>query len=188
MKKPSAKKILSVALLVLLLVALVIFLNFISPEEIVEKIGVRNGYLLAFLVSLFGGFSAGGSVTFISLLLVLAAGGLTPLYLGLVSGTSLAIGDILMFYTGAKGRELISGKWDTRIHRLTEAIDTRPSLRKFIPFGSYLYIGFAPLPNDILLLFLAAIEYPLRRMIPIIILGDLTFATVLTVFAAQGMS
>lgn len=184
----TKKKILSFSILFVFIVSLIVFLQFVSPEDIVEKIGVRNGYLLIFFVSLFGGFSAGGSVTFITLLITLAVGGLNPLYLGLVSGVSLAIGDTVMFYVGKKGRELVSGKWDARMNKLTNSIKNKPILRRFVPIGAYTYIGLSPFPNDLLLLFMATINYPLVKMVPIIILGDITFTLGILMLTSQTYS
>ena len=139
------------------IISLITLLYFFNPTEIVSKIGVRNGYILAFVVSFFGGFSSGGSFSFIVTLITLSVGGLNPIYLGLVAGISLAIGDMIMFYAGSKGRELIVGKWDKKIDKVSKFIKKR-KLEKMIPLIAYLYIGFAPLPNDVLLLFLAAVE------------------------------
>lgn len=188
MVKTHHKNLIGFVVLVIFLATLITSLFFISPEEIVNKIGARNGYLIAFAVSFFGGFSAGGSASFIGLLIVLAAGGLNPIFLGLVSGTSLAIGDMIMFYAGSSGRELIKGKLDTKIKRAADIVNKKEWLKKIIPVLAYLYIGFLPLPNDILILFLAAIEYPAKKMNTIIILGDLTFALMVTILAANGVS
>ena len=179
------KKLISFLILVIFLVSLIIILYFISPTEIVNKIGVQNGYILAFVVSFFGGFSAGGSISFISLLITLAAGGMNPIYLGLVAGTSLAIGDMVMFYAGSKGRELIKGKWDKKINKVADVFKKRKYLEKMIPVIAYLYIGFVPLPNDVLILFLAAVEYPAKKMNKIIVLGDITFTLMITILASK---
>ena len=179
------KKLISFLVLVIFLVSLIILLYFISPTEIVNKIGVQNGYILAFVVSFFGGFSAGGSISFISLLITLAAGGMNPIYLGLVAGTSLAIGDMVMFYAGSKGRELIKGKWDKKINKVADVFKKRKYLEKMIPVIAYLYIGFVPLPNDVLILFLAAVEYPAKKMNRIIVLGDITFTLMITILASK---
>jgi len=187
MLKKYNKKFISFSILIVFLISLIALLYFISPEEIVNKIGVRNGYVLAFIVSLFGGFSAGGSISFISLLIVLVAGGINPVYLGLVAGISLAMGDMIMFYAGSKGRELVRGKWDRRIDKAASVFKKRKWLEKTIPVVAYLYIGFAPLPNDILILFLAAIKYPAKKMNGIIILGDITFALIITILVARGI-
>jgi len=187
MIKKYNKKLIGFLVLAVFLIALIISLYFVNPEEIVNKIGARNGYILAFVVSLFGGFSAGGSVSFISLLIVLVAGGMNPIYLGLVSGISLAIGDMIMFYAGSKGRELIKGKLNKGINRVASIFKKRRWLEKMIPVIAYVYISFAPLPNDVLILFLAAIKYPAKKMNVIIILGDITFALMITILAAKGI-
>jgi len=187
MIKKYSKKFIGFFILVIFLISLITVLYFISPEEIVDKIGVRNGYILAFIVSFFGGFSAGGSVSFIGLLIILVTGGINPIYLGLISGISLAIGDMIMFYAGSKGRELIRGKWDKKIDKITDVLKKRKWLEKMIPVLAYFYMGFAPLPNDILILFLAAIKYSAKKMNIIIILGDITFALMITILAAKGI-
>ena len=187
MVKKYNKKLIGFSLLAVFLISLIVLLYFVSPEEIVNKIGVRNGYILTFAVSFFGGFSTGGSISFISLLIVLVTGGMNPIYLGLVSGISLAIGDMIMFYAGSKGRELVRGKLDKRIKKIANVFKKRKQLEKIIPIIAYLYIGFAPLPNDILILFLAAIEYPAKKMNGIIVLGDITFALMITILASKGI-
>jgi len=187
MIKKYNKKLVGFLVLVIFLISLIILLYFVSPEEIVDKIGVRNGYIVAFVVSFFGGFSAGGSISFIGLLIILVTGGMNPIYLGLVSGISLAIGDMIMFYAGSKGRELIRGKWDRKIDKVANVFKKRKWLEKTIPVIAYLYMGFVPLPNDVLILFLAAIEYPVKRMNGIIVLGDITFALMITILTGKGI-
>lgn len=187
MVKKYNKKFISFFILAVFLISLIILLYFINPEEIVNKIGVRNGYILVFIVSFFGGFSAGGSVSFIGLLIILVTGGMNPIYLGLVSGISLALGDMIMFYAGSKGRELIKGKLNEGINNVANVFKKRKWLEKMIPAIAYFYMGFAPLPNDVLILFLAAIKYPAKKMNVIIILGDITFALMVTILAAKGI-
>jgi len=187
MIKKYNKKLIGFLVIVVFLILLITLLYFVNPEEIVNKIGVRNGYILAFIVSFFGGFSAGGSISFISFLIILVTGGMNPIYLGLLSGVSLAIGDIIMFYIGSKGRELIKGKWDEKINKIAKIFEKRKWLEKIIPVIVYFYIGFMPLPNDVLILFLAAIKYPAKKMNVIIILGDITFALTITTLVARGI-
>ena len=182
------KRAFGFALLVVVLVAIVILTIRIPPTVLVETIGVQNGYLLAFLVSLFGGFSAAGSVSFISTLLALTAGGLNPVYLGIISGVSLALGDTFMFFIARKGRALIEGKWHERIERFAQLVQKKIWSRRLIPVIAYVYIGFSPLPNDMLIAALAAIQYPPKRTHLLIIAGDVTFALVITLVVAQGTS
>jgi len=85
-----------------------------------------------------------------------------------------------MFYAGSKGRELIKGKWDEKINKIANYFEKRKWKKRAIPLIAYIYVGFAPLPNDIFVLFMAAIKYPIKKMAVILILGDITFALVIT--------
>jgi hypothetical protein len=178
------------ATLFLLLAAIFIIFTaiwlFASPEEILHVIGINNGYILAFVVSFFAGFSAFTAVSFYSLLIAFITGGLNPWLLALITGTSLALGDMFLFYFGRKGRDMISGKVDRAISNMTHYL-SHHKLEKFIPLFSYLYISFIPLPNDWLLIFLASIRYPQKNMNIIIIFGDYTHVTVLTFLIMKGI-
>jgi len=92
-----------------------------------------------------------------------------------------------MFYAGSKGRELVKGKWDKKINKITNLIEKKKWFKWLLPFIAYFYIGFLPLPNDILILTLAALKYPPKKMNIIIILGDITFALMITLLSAKGI-
>jgi len=183
--KKYYRKVFLFLLLLSFLVLLFTMLYFFSPEEIINKIGVRNAFLFLFVISFFGGFSAFGSVSFIATLITFTLGGLNPIYLGLIAGTALVIGDLIMFYIGSKGRELVVGKWEKRIDSVSKFVKKRAG--RFIPVLAYIYIGFVPLPNDVLILFLAGIEYPRKKIYLPIILGDLTFTFLVVILTLNGI-
>ncbi len=56
LKTKHAARVLTLIVVVIVLINL-LFL-WISPQEIVEKVGVENSYLVTFLVASFGGLSA----------------------------------------------------------------------------------------------------------------------------------
>lgn len=178
-----------VALFLILAMFFIIFTAiwlFTSPEEILNTIGINNGYILAFIVSFFAGFSTFTAVSFYSLLIAFITGGLNPWLLALITGTSLALGDMFLFYFGRKGRDMISGKVDRAISNMAHSFNHH-KLEKYIPLFSYLYISFIPLPNDWLLIFLASIRYQQRNMNIIIILGDYTHVFILTILIMKGI-
>jgi len=168
--KPYKKKVILFAILVALLTALITSLFFFN----------------LFIVSFFGGFSSGGSISFIALLTTFAVGGLNPWLLGITAGIALAIGDIIMFLVALKGRELIKGKWKKRIDKFSRFIEKKA--HGFIPLVAYIYFGFTPFPSDLMILSLATINYPKKKAYLPIILGDLTFAILLAVLASIGIS
>jgi hypothetical protein len=180
------KNIIIFSLIVLFIIFLMVFFIFISPEEIVRKIGVNNSYLFVFLVSFLAGFSAWTSFSVILVLFTFVYGGINPFYLGIISGFGLIIGDIIMFILGSKGRSSISGKWKKRLDKL--AIFFKGRFNKFLPFLIYLYLSISPFPNDFLIIFLTIIKYPFKRLYIPLILGDLTYPLILTFLASKGIS
>ena len=180
------RRIVLFAFLAALLILISALSLFMGSEEIVSRIGIRNGYIVASLVSFFAGFSAFTIVPFYSMLVTFISGGMNPLILWLIAGTSLALGDIFLFYFGLKGRDMISGRLDRTIERMAKYFRKRQR-EKYIPLLSYIYMSFLPLPNDWLLLFLASIRFPQKKMNLIIILGDYTHTCLITFLAVKGI-
>lgn len=168
------------------ILSLFIVSTYYSTEEIIEKIGLHNGYIIAFVIAFFAGFSAFTVISFYSLLIASISAGLNPFLLALVTGVSLSLGDMFLFHFGRRGRDLIGGKMDKRINTLAHYFQKR-NLDRHIPLISYIYISAIPLPNDWLLLFLASIKYPQTRLNLIIVLGDLTHVSLLVLLASKGM-
>ncbi|MFH1801488.1 MAG: hypothetical protein ABH804_01500 [archaeon] len=186
MLKKYYKNVIFFFILILFLITLGTLVYFLGPEKMVSSIGVRNSYILAFVVSFFGGFSTWSSISFIATLITLAVGGLNPILLGIVAGTALAIGDGLILFISSKGRELVKGEWDEKINNFSKKIKKK-WVRKIIPFVTYIYMGFTPFPNDFILIFLAFIEYPKKKLYVPIILGDLTFTLMVSILASKGI-
>ena len=185
MIKKNTQKIIIFLLLVIFIISLIALLYFLSPEEIVNKIGIHNAYLFALVISFLAGFSAWTSFSMVAVLIALTLGGINPLYLGLISGAGLATGDLIMFYASSKGRELIKGKWEKRLDKFSKFFEG--NFKKIIPIISYIYIGLTPFPNDFLIIFLALIKYPIKKLYLPIILGDLTYPLLITLLATKGI-
>jgi len=171
--------------LVLFLAAIFVTLLFISPEEIVKKVGVHNSYLILFFVSFFGGFSGFGAASFMATLITFAVSGLNPYILGIIAGTSLAMGDLLMFYIGRKGKHALHKKIVKRIDKFAHKF-TKKTV-KFIPFIVFIYIAFIPLPNDLIIIFIALMHYPYKKVLLPIVAGDFVYSILLAVLASKGM-
>lgn len=184
--KPRRKRITIFILLSILLTAIFIIASIIEPEEIIDRIGERRGYVAAFGIAFFAGFSAFTALSFYSVLIAFISGGLNPLLLALIMGISLSLGDLFLFWFGSRGRDFISGKLDRNINRLANYFREK-GLEKHIPVLAWFYMGFVPLPNDWLLLFLATIRFPMKKMYYIIPLGDLTHAGLVSLLAARGV-
>lgn len=180
----TKKRVLFIALL-LFVIASMIFVYCIGPEKVIDKIGIHNTYLFIFFISLISGFSAWTSFSMIALLVTFTAKGINPIYLGLISGIGLAMGDLIMFMIFSKGIVLVSRRWEKRIRKFSRFFEEKH--RRLIPFVVYVYIGLTPLPNDFLIIFLGILGYPIKRAYIPIILGDLTYPFMITFLATRGI-
>ncbi len=190
-KKLTAKNILQACLVVVLgaiIAGLLTLAIWFDSELLVEFLGVQNSYIVLFFVSLIGGFSTGGSATYLSLLITLVAGGLNPWVTGLVAGLSLFIGDTIMLLLAQRGRGFIGGRLDEWLDRFALRFKRSVLLKRFFPYLAYVYAGFLPLPHDLMILFFAAIEYPRKKALIIIFFGDITFATFVGLLTAYGIT
>lgn len=70
--------------LILFTIGWVFLFRYISPEEIVERVGVKNTYVVAFVTALLCGFSSFTGSTFYLVIGTLAYGGANPLYIGAI--------------------------------------------------------------------------------------------------------
>jgi uncharacterized membrane protein YdjX (TVP38/TMEM64 family) len=142
----QARRILVMLVVVILFWSILLY-NY-SPEEIVSWLGVENGYALLFLISLFGGVSAVTAGSYFGVLLTLAAGGLDPLLLALVSGSAATVGDTMFYYLGRQGRASVEhGRMYDWLMRVSGWLNKRPAWNA--PVLLYLLAAFTPVPNDV---------------------------------------
>lgn len=172
--------------LILILAAIIYISNFTSPEQLVQNIGIHNSYIILFLTSFFAGFSSGGSIIFLGGLTVFLAAGLNYLGVGLTTGIALALGDTIMLSLFLSGRKLIPDKTKTKLDKLSIYLESKP--KYLIPVITLIYIILSPLPNDILILSLAAIKYPKKKSIALLIIGDITFTFLYSFLISQGIN
>lgn len=167
----------------LIIIALIILLYFFSPRVIIEKIGVRNVYIIVFLTAFLAGASSLSSTSYFVFLASLAAGGLNPFILGLLGGAGLTLSDPLFFYFGMQGRAVVSHHKKLRkiIVRLTSWIKGQPEW--VIPFFIFVYSGLTPFPSDILSASLALVNYPFRKFLFFIFLGNVNFAIIVSLIS-----
>jgi membrane protein YqaA with SNARE-associated domain len=182
----KSRKLILFILLSVFLITLFILSIIIDSEELINSIGTKKGYIVLFFVAFFAGFSAFTIVSYYSILIAFIAGGMNPLFIILISGLSLTLGDLFIFYFGKNGRDLISGRADRWINRISLYF-SKNNRGKYIPYFAYIYISFLPLPNDWLLLFLASLRFPQKKMHIIILLGDFSHAFLLTFLIVKGV-
>lgn len=159
----------------LVLVAFNSIFLFVSPERVVEFVGVENTYLTVFLIAAVGGLNTFTSGVLYSAIIAFAAGGATPWLLGVAGGLGIAVGDILMFHLFRYGYMSVSKSAHQRFERMQKYLDAWPGWAKYL--GIYAYLGLSPFPNDILMFALAVLGFQFLRILPLIVLGGISVAT-----------
>lgn len=176
------RRSLAVAGLILaFLIAWMLLLLVWGPTRIVDWLGVERGYALLFAVAASGGLSSFSSATFYTTLGTLAAGGLNPLLLALVGGLGLSIGDTLFYWFGHHGAAILKGRAKRWMDEATAWLTPRPWL---VPLVVFLYAGFTPFPNDIMMVVVALTGTRYRYVVAPLILGNAFLAAVVAFIAA----
>lgn len=175
----------TVALLGAFLAGWVILMFMIPPDRIVKMAGVENAYGIVFFLSIIG--ALGSMTTFSSYpaIVTFAAGGMSPLFLGLVSGVGLTIGDALFYRFVGEVSGLLRGKAKEKAQKVGAWLEERP--RWVIPGITYVWVGLLPLANNILTGALSLSGYRFRRILLPLLLGNVTFPLAVAYLSPLGV-
>lgn len=164
-------------LLILLIAVWSYFLYQISPDELVAKIGVTNGYIISFFVAFVGGLSNFVNFPYQLIIFSLGAGGLNPLLLGVTSGSGEFLGDSVSYFVGYHGSKVLPKNLQGIFKKFTNWCLYAPQW--LVTIALFLYGAFIPLPNDFIIIPMAFGHYPYWRMMIPIALGNVFFNTMI---------
>ncbi len=184
--RKNRKKYLAFFAAVMLVVAWIVLCYFVPPENMVELIGVHNGYAIVFLLSLFHGFTALIATSLYPVLVTFSLGGMSFMLLAVIGGIAGALGNLIYFYIGYKGREVVSGKYKKRVKRFSKWVNKQP--RIIIPVLAFVYFGFTPLPNELFIVSISVADYPFKRMIIPLVLGNIALMFTVQYIAISGLN
>lgn len=171
------KRHLALTAIILFFIALNVFFYFVSPDTIVEYVGVRNSYAITFIIAAIGGLSTVTGTVLFSTIATFAAGGSNPTLLGIIGGLGIFISDSIFFHLAQLGRQFVPNKWEGWIGKMHQFVQSYPLW--LVLLLVYLYISFIPLPNDILMVALVLGGYQYRYVAPILLVGSISIALVI---------
>lgn len=146
---------------------------FVSPETIIDRVGIANAYAISFFISLVAGFSTFTGTAAYATVIEFSRGGANPFLLGLTSGVGLFLSDSLFYLLIMRGREALSSRFGSGLRRFHRHIERLPRVAVYV--GVYLFCAFGPIPNDIIIAVLIIAGYEYRRVWPALLAGDITF-------------
>ena len=158
----------------------------VDTTEIVDFVGISNGYVLIFVLAFIGGTSILFPLPYYLAVFTFAGGGLNPFLLAIFARTGVAVGDSTSYFIGYNGREILSEKLQKIFDRFHQWSMKKP---KWIFFSFlYLYPTVSPLPNDIIILPLGLARFPYFKLIIPMWLGDITFNLIVALSGIYGFS
>ena len=169
-----------------MVIAWTIFLYILSPEGLVHALGIRNSYIILFLVSLLGGTSLFLPFPYYLFTISFGAAGLNPLLLGIIAGTGVLIGDLTSYFIAYEARSIAPKKYTKIIKRIYDWSEKKNPY--IFPILAFLYASFIPLPDDIIMVPTGLMRYPLIRVIVPLTLGKIVFNTLLALSGLYGFS
>ncbi|MFO7711079.1 MAG: hypothetical protein R6V53_04925 [Candidatus Woesearchaeota archaeon] len=155
-------------------------LTFLFGDYVVNTLlGSWNGYLIMFIVSTFGGFSVFTGVSYFTTLILLSQTGLDPFLLGAAGGIGITFGDSFFFYLGLTGREACDTPLRRKIQQFSHFIRYKVSWA--VPIFVFVYACVAPMPNDVMTVSLGLANYPFKKMVVPLLIGNIVFTTVVAI-------
>lgn len=186
MKDWSFRNYLTVGGIIFFILFWTILLWMYEPRQLVEYIGVSNGYILTFIIAVIGALTSITTVSIYPMIITMAMGKLSPLPLALIAGAGLCIGDAIFYYLGIELKPYVTNKFKIKLENFMGWVETKP--KWLTPLVIYFYIGFTPLPNNLLTGSLAIAGYPFRKIVTPLFLGDITLPLLIVYLAFLGVN
>ena len=185
MHRKKKQKITFFVALTLLVVGWGVLFFLYNPAELAGMLGVTNSYLVAFFLAIIGAVGSLTSVSTYPAIFTMAAGGVNPVGLVAISAVGLTIGDFLFIYLGRSARAVLSDSTQQKAHKLLAWLYRRPVY--FTQGFLFLWVGFSPLANNLLTAPMAVTNFPPRKMVIPILLGNVVLPTVAVTLGILGI-
>ncbi len=150
----------------------------LGAVNIVNYIGLNNLYIFIFIIAILSGSSSFVSATFFSVYLTLSAGINNHLLLAISGGLGLSIGDSIFYYLGRKSVNVKNKKWNKITKKLSSWMKKQSLFVVYLVI--FTYNSFTPFPGDILNIILGLSKIKYKKIIIIIILGNISLLYLIT--------
>ncbi len=167
---------------VLFLLGFASLFYFSSPDSIIAYLGVENAYVVIFILAVIGGLSTFSGVPYHLVLVTLATGGASPVWLGLCAAVGVMLGDATSYFIGYSGREIIPVKIQKWLNSFYAYGARYPRL---MPLAFFVYGSVSPFSNDFIVISAGLAKYPFWKVMLPLALGNVVFNIGLAYFAGS---
>jgi uncharacterized membrane protein YdjX (TVP38/TMEM64 family) len=148
----------------------------IPSETVVNYVGTNNALILMFVLGLVGGFTTFSGIPYHFVLMSFAAGGVSPIPLGIVTALGVMMGDSAMFTISHKAGTLLPQKVHQYIGRVSVFLKKHPRL---LTPALFLYGAFSPFSNDFVVASTGIMGYSYRHIIIPLTIGNMFYNVML---------
>jgi membrane protein YqaA with SNARE-associated domain len=143
-----------------------------ADHDLFREAAVRFGYPGILLGGAASGFNLVVPVPIIAFFPFFVEVGFHPVVTVAVIATGMTLGDLLGYLIGHTARDVLAPRREGLVARLERMRERRP----YLPFVvMFLYAAFAPIPNEVLVIPLAFLRYPVAAIFSAVLLGNLIF-------------
>ena len=164
-----------------------VWANLYAAEQDLVREGARRfGYPGIFIAAAISGFNLVVPIPVIAFYPFFMEVGFSPVPTVLLIAAGMTTGDLVGYLLGHVAREAMA----PRARRLMARLERLRERHRVLPFVvMFAYAAFAPIPNEVLVIPLAFMRYPLAGVFVAVLLGNVIFNTlvavgVVTVFEA----
>ena len=156
-----------------LVIALVVWANLYAAEhDFVRELARRFGYPGLFVGAAISGFNLVVPIPVIAFFPFFLEVGFRPIPTVATIALGMTTGDLVGYLLGRTTREMFAPRVKGMMARLERLREQHPVLPFIVMF---LYAAFAPIPNEILVIPLAFLRYPLIGIFTAVLAGNLIF-------------
>lgn len=164
--------ILKAVLAVSVYLAVSITLASFPAETLIDAVGSSNAYLLMFVLGMVGGFTTFTGIPYHLVLMSLAAGGLSPVGLGICTAIGVMLGDSTMYVVGSKVKNSLPPRVLATMEHLADYLLHHP---RMVPPALVAYGTVSPFSNDFIVASLSVVGYPYWRTIIPLTIGNIFY-------------
>lgn len=149
------------------------FADLARGNENIQKIIAGYGYIGIFIISLISGFNFVVPIPAISFLPLFLESGLNFCITIAIISLGMTIADSIAYMLGSWGKKMVSSSFAEKIERKIKIIHEKYNWAPLIIL--FIFAAVAPLPNELLLVPFAFLNYRFIHILPILFAGNVVF-------------
>lgn len=167
-------KIILQSLSVMLIIAIVLYFGHLARDnDSIKNIIANYGHIGIFTVSLISGFNFVVPIPAVSFLPLFLESGLDYWDTVIIISLGMTLADSFAYFLGNLGTKMVSNSFIKKIENKIKVIHEKYNWAPLIIL--FLFAAVAPLPNEVLLVPFAFLNYRFIYLIPIIFVGNFCF-------------